>query len=137
MSKLLRRTFPELPPTMMGALVDFLATSHNPFSLVHNPSFVNLLEVARSEKDIPRVLGSRQSISSVFLPKSYEFRKDRVKEALFKASDVSLTMDGWTGPRGISYTVVTCHYLDEGVCSQVCSHRLLYCGWPTQQRESH
>jgi hypothetical protein len=109
MKAFIQRRFPDLPAGFTDALLDFLITQNISFSAVDNPSFFNLLEVCKVQKKIE--LPTRQSLSSKLVPNAYATSRNHVIQELRNATKVSLTTDGWNGPRGIQYIVLTCHYL--------------------------
>jgi hypothetical protein len=95
--------------TLSEALLDFVITQNLPFSVVDNPSFLNLLEIHKAGKKAQ--LPFRQAISGTVLSDAYITVRNIVKKEIEGSIKVSLTTDGWTGPRGIQYIVLTCHHL--------------------------
>ncbi|KAG0409789.1 hypothetical protein HPB47_013098 [Ixodes persulcatus] len=93
----------------------FIARGLQPFSVVEEPSFIDMIRCAIPEYVVP----SRKTFSRTVVPNLYEAKKKELKERVRNVFDnggaecVTLTTDGWTSRAGDSYVCVTAHMMDQ------------------------
>jgi hypothetical protein len=100
----------------MGKLLTWIVTSDQPFSVVDDPKFVDLLQYLK--KDVTFNVDSRRTIMRR-LEELYEQQKELFKQKLngFK-SKYSITCDVWTAKNQYSFFGFTIHYIDDNWQSQ-------------------
>ncbi|KAG0429922.1 hypothetical protein HPB47_023163 [Ixodes persulcatus] len=91
----------------------FLATGLHSYSIVEEPGFLALMNVAVPEYQVP----SRTTFSRGVVPELCAKEKERIKGELcdhFESESpcYALTTDGWTSRTGDSYISMMCHLLD-------------------------
>lgn len=83
------------------------------YSLVSEPSFLNLLKILEPRYNVP----SRTTISRSVIPDLYLREKAKVAETIRKDSkeimSMGVTIDCWTSTSNESYISFTLHYLTE------------------------
>lgn len=93
-----------------NAILNLISWDFQPFSVVEDKGFKNLMQVCAPSYKIP----SRKYFSNTLLPALYEEKKNNLKIKLEnEALSVCLTTDSWTSPVNDSYTAVTVHYIDD------------------------
>lgn len=94
-------------------LAEMIAMDYQPYSIVEDKGFINLMNCAAPKFKIP----SRTTISRTLIPKLYEDKKNLLKATM--ENDVkdlitlSVTSDIWTSKNGQPYISLTCHYIDN------------------------
>lgn len=92
------------------AIMKVIAWDLQPFSIVEDRGFQNLMKICAPSYKIP----SRKYFSKTLLPSIYEQKKVDLKSKLQnEALSVTLTTDSWTSPVNDSFTAVTVHYINE------------------------
>lgn len=99
------------PCTLQPAILDFIVATGSAFSIVANPSFRNLLQVAGELTKAGERLRcpSRGLLSTSLLDNAHQEVIRRNIEILSQCDYVSITTDGTTSQNGESYWVVTAH----------------------------
>lgn len=95
-----------LPPKdLKGAITQLIVASRLPFSIVSEPAFKQLLEMARaaSKLDIPH----RTTISGPELNNLHAEVLNSIKNQFNDVNHISLTVDGTTSLSGVPYWSVT------------------------------
>lgn len=88
----------------------FIVKDLRPFSVVSNQGFRDLVHTLDPKYVIP----SRTYFSDTVIPDMYEQVKTEVLASLSKATQVSLTTDGWTSRATESYiTITSCHITED------------------------
>lgn len=93
------------------AVMKVICWDFQPFSVVEDRGFKNLLNTCAPSYDIP----SRKYFANTLLPALHEKKKNEIKEELQSVKSVCLTTDSWTSPTNDSYTAVTAHYINENL----------------------
>uniref|UniRef100_A0A915PEF9 HAT C-terminal dimerisation domain-containing protein n=1 Tax=Meloidogyne floridensis TaxID=298350 RepID=A0A915PEF9_9BILA len=74
------------------AIMEFIATDIQPFSVVQDSGFKRLIALLKPQYNLP----SRNFFSEKMLPCIYESVKKRVIKDLLQAEAISVTFDAWT-----------------------------------------
>ncbi len=82
--------------------------------LVEQPAFRDFLKDLNVKVDPV----SAKKIKNVIIPVYMNDVLDKIHAALNKATDLTLTIDGWSDRRCRSYLGITCHFLDENIVPQ-------------------
>lgn len=90
-------------------LMALFTTSFQPFSLVNDVAFRNLLHELNPAYEIP----SRKTVTNVMLPAAYVNAKQIVEQKLQDIRTVCLTTDCWTSAANESYMAVTGHFITK------------------------
>ncbi|XP_042148139.1 zinc finger BED domain-containing protein 4-like [Ixodes scapularis] len=117
---------PKLQPTapkakeMTKKIATFIARAFQPYSVVEDESFIDMIRYAIPEYVVP----SRKTFSRTVIPDLYAAKKSELKKrirAIFEGAVecYTLTTDGWTSRAGDSYVCVTVHVLDEDFVQHV------------------
>lgn len=100
------------PPTnATTALVDAIISANLPFNFVANESFKRFVELVKKEPDFK--VPHRTRVGGALLHERYRTVVDNIKRIARKCSYLSITTDGWTGPKAQSYWSLTFHMLDK------------------------
>lgn len=85
----------------------FLAKDMQPFSVVDDKGFRNLMQEVEPRYAVP----TRPHFSQKVVPKLYKETKTRIEEQLKEADYIAITTDGWTSRATHSYLTITAHYI--------------------------
>ncbi|GFR84459.1 zinc finger BED domain-containing protein 4 [Elysia marginata] len=91
------------------ALLHMIVGDLQPFSVVEDKWFRNLLRILDSRYQLP----SRRTVTRTLLPELYKQEKARVKGLLDTSDSVSLTTDIWTSRRTQAFITVTAHFVSN------------------------
>jgi hypothetical protein len=95
-------------------LVMFVVDTNQPFSVVENERFRELLLYLRSDFKIPKADALRRAVITEF-----KLCKKLLMEKLSVFSGVlNCTLDLWTSPANMSYMAITVHWVDENFSLQ-------------------
>lgn len=98
------------------ATAGMLAYDLHSYSLVSEPSFLNILQILEPRYNVPSRTTFSRSINT-FIPDLYLREKTKVAETICKDSKVIMSMgvttDCWTSTSNESYISFTLHYLTE------------------------
>lgn len=93
----------------MGKLLKWIVRSDQPFSIVDDEDFNDMLEYLKTDITVH----SRRTFMRR-LEELYDERKDKLKKELHKfTSKFSLTCDVWTSKNQLSFFGFTIHYIDD------------------------
>jgi hypothetical protein len=95
------------PTTADEALMDLIDTMLLLFSIVSSPSFQNF--VSTVQKDPKWRPPHRAKVSNVLQPQAHGKVMQTISSFVNDCTYVSMTTDGWTGPKGQSYWSLTIH----------------------------
>ncbi|XP_048010537.1 zinc finger BED domain-containing protein 4-like [Megalobrama amblycephala] len=90
------------------ALVNMVVKDSQPFSIVEDAGFRELLHVL----DPTYVIPTRKALK-VMVENKYKEAKEKAREQLQKVAAVSFTSDMWTSLHMDAYLAITCHFIDE------------------------
>nr|XP_055070155.1 E3 SUMO-protein ligase ZBED1-like [Misgurnus anguillicaudatus] len=90
------------------ALVNMIIKDSQPFSIVEDAGFRELLQVL----DPTYVIPTRKALKGL-VENKYRETKEKTREQLQKVVSVSLTSDMWTSLHMDAYLAVTCHFINE------------------------
>ena len=91
-----------------GLVLDLVTQDLQPFSVVEDRAFKNLVSGLDPRYDLP----CRKTISSKLLPAKYIEEKTVLKNTWKDIDQVAVTTDSWTSRQTISYTTVTAHFFE-------------------------
>ena len=74
------------------SILDFLAETNQPLSIVDNPSFIKMLNKFDSKYKIP----GRQTITDKYLKEKFENVKKSIESEIDEIEYLSITLDGWS-----------------------------------------
>ena len=110
-----------LPPnsprytSLLGATVNFAFQTLQPLSIMDEPAFRNLLQVAEPKFQLPH----RTFITSKVLPEAYSEVRTAVERQLVTAEKCTVTTDLWTSQyQQRSYISLTVHFIDRNFTLQ-------------------
>ncbi|KAH6948453.1 hypothetical protein HPB50_024520 [Hyalomma asiaticum] len=101
---------------MTKKIAAFTARGLQPYSVVEEPSFIEMMRCAIPEY---YVAPSRKTFSRTVIPNLYAAKKDELKKRVRAVFDDSgaecftLTTDEWTSKAADSYVCVTAHMMDR------------------------
>lgn len=101
---------------MMSITKNLIIRSGLPLSLVEQAPFREFLKDLRV-KIAPL---SAKRIKNVAIPVFKERVLQQIRSTLTSASDITITIDGWSDRRCRSYLGITGHYLDDRMAPQTC-----------------
>ena len=87
-------------------VVEFLAETNQPLSLVDNLAFIKLLSKLDNKYKLPR----RQTITNKTLKDKAEIIKSKIKIELDEAEFISVTLDGWSSVASDAYLANKYYY---------------------------
>ena len=90
-------------------LLRFIVSAALAFTIVENKYFKKFIESLNSSFKIP----SRYILSKQLLSNEYEKLKLSIKQELWQAKALSITLDTWTSIQNYSYLGVTCHFFSD------------------------
>jgi hypothetical protein len=90
-----------LPTSCHQALMELIATSRLPFSIVQDPSFERFVDCVKKAKNWK--LPHRTLVATSLLDQLYHPVQNILKATLLNLRYIALTMDGTTGPNGVPY----------------------------------
>nr|CAD2182501.1 unnamed protein product [Meloidogyne enterolobii] len=94
------------------AIMEFIATDIQPFSVVQDSGFKRLIALLKPQYNLP----SRNFFSEKMLPCIYESVKKRVIKDLLQAEAISVTFDAWTAKNSThSLLSFTAHFVQNSV----------------------
>lgn len=94
----------------MTALLNFVADGNLPFSVIQQPSFVELITlVAGRNVDLPRT-----GVFMTFLKDQFDVMKNKLRELLAKQEFLCITCDVWSS-HAQSYLGMTVHFIDDSL----------------------
>jgi hypothetical protein len=91
------------------SVMNFMVKSTQPFSLVEEASFQNMLHVLDPRYDLP----GRNHFSQTELPLLYEAKRSQVSSELRSVKRFATTSDLWSSQNTIPYVSLTIHYIDS------------------------
>ncbi|KAH9366129.1 hypothetical protein HPB48_019909 [Haemaphysalis longicornis] len=100
---------------MTKKIEEFIARGLQPYNVVEEPSFIDMIRCAIPEYVVP----SRKTFSRTVVPNMYETKKNELKERVRNvfgnggAECVTLTTDGWTSRVADSYVCVMAHMMER------------------------
>ncbi|CAG9822070.1 unnamed protein product [Phaedon cochleariae] len=89
------------------ALTYFIAVDMQPFSVVEDIGFRNLIEVLQPSYSMPSI----KTISEVEIPKLYHTTKDSIMRLLDTTDFKAFTTDAWTSAASKPYVSLTAHFI--------------------------
>ncbi|XP_068141509.1 E3 SUMO-protein ligase ZBED1-like [Drosophila tropicalis] len=89
------------------AIAQMVATDMQPFSVVENAGFINLMQVVDPKYAMP----CRKTLRDAHVQNMYDGMVSQLKGMLTAISSCSVTTDAWTSRGNISYLTVTCHFI--------------------------
>ena len=95
--------------TISEHIIQFIAETNQPLSIVDEPSFIKLLSKLESKYKTP----GRQTVTNKYLNETFEKIKLNIKEELSKSEFVSVTLDGWSSVANDAYLGFTCHFIND------------------------
>lgn len=90
-------------------LLRMIVKRYYPFSLVEDPEFIKLMNMAAPGYKVP----TRKTLTEGLMLQVYEKTKSRIQEQLNSVDFISVTTDSWTSIINENYTAITVHYLLE------------------------
>lgn len=97
------------------AIGKMIAVDIQPYSIVHDSGFKELIDVLESRYVLP----SRKFFSEKIIPDMYDTVRDRVQAAINEAAYLCLTTDTWTAQTTTtSFMSLTAHWIDEKFARQ-------------------
>lgn len=109
----LRKKWPAHSPKsqeITNAINLMIARDFQPFSIVEDRGFVNLLHILAPNYEIP----SRKTFSKHLIPILYNKKRELLKESIDAHLDIgSFTSDLWTSINGDSFISFTIHFLND------------------------
>ena len=94
------------------SIAKFLATSMQPFNLVEEESFKEMVKTLNSRYSVP----GRKHFSTTAIPNMYATAVEKLKEILHEGHSretyFSLTCDCWTSVAGHPYIALTVHFIN-------------------------
>ena len=91
------------------AIARYIAIDLRPLDSVNDSGFTQLIKTLEPRYD----MDSRTHITQSLLPTMYDDLKNKIKDKLASAKQVSLTTDGWTSRGTKSFITVTAHIINE------------------------
>ena len=91
------------------AIAYFIPKDLQPYSVVENEGFQNLLGILEPRYVIP----SRKYFTDTAIPKLYSEVKEEVNGKLSLAEGVAITCDGWSSRATESYMTITAHHITD------------------------
>ena len=103
----------KLPPNYKRAKkitesIAFISKDLQPYSVVENEGFQNLLSILEPRYVIP---SRKYFTDGTAIPKLYSEVKEEVNETLSLAEGVAITCDGWSSRSTESYMTITAHHI--------------------------
>uniref|UniRef100_A0A8C4GH43 Zinc finger BED domain-containing protein 1 n=1 Tax=Dicentrarchus labrax TaxID=13489 RepID=A0A8C4GH43_DICLA len=92
-----------------SAIAYFICKDNQPYSVVENEGFRQLLHILDPTYKIP----VRGTFTDTHIPALYNKVRREIVESLSNAQRVAITVDGWTSCAIQSYIIVTAHYIDD------------------------
>ena len=92
-----------------NAFTKFLETAMQPYNLVEQKSFIDMVNVLNSQNKLP----GQKYFSTSAIPKLYSEVKEKVKHELSVVDEdaISMTTDGWTSIANTPFIAVTAHFI--------------------------
>lgn len=100
--------------TIDEQLVRMIVKEYQPFSIVEDKEFVNLLAMLNPAYKLP----NRKTLSSSLISQAYQKTIEAVKNRIELSYAVCITTDAWTSITNESYIAITAHFFDENLILQ-------------------
>ncbi|KRT78170.1 hypothetical protein AMK59_7458 [Oryctes borbonicus] len=106
-----------------NAILRMIATDLQPFSIVQDSGFRELLRLLEPSYEIP----SRTTFSNSLLTREYSKAIEKLRALLNATENVCLTIDAWTSVTNESYVGVTAHFITQNWIFYSCLLDCFYC----------